>query len=222
MGLERLFEKISYLCSAIQKKISYDVKINRDLIIQKAFEQYLQLGYSAVSVSVLQKKLDIGRASMYYYFSTKESLFEAVMRRYVLDIMDAAFRPLLSNKELTVGKLADAFVDMYQTMYNNVQSVNPTLGMNSLSSLILYAMTNDAEFADTIYVRNRQSYRLWIDAINNSIAKGELPATTNVEATAILLSSVRNSFEYVGLQQLDGTIQYRQAYDYLLKLISRA
>ncbi len=222
MSLERLFEKFSYLCSAILKKISYDVKINRDLIIQKAFEQYLQLGYSAVSVSVLQKKLDIGRASMYYYFSTKESLFEAVMRRYVLDIMDAAFRPLLSNKELTVGKLADAFVDMYQTMYNNVQSVNPTLGMNSLSSLILYAMTNDAEFADTIYVRNRQSYRLWIDAINNSIAKGELPATTNVEATAILLSSVRNSFEYVGLQQLDGTIQYRQAYDYLLKLISRA
>lgn len=156
---------------------------------------------------------------MYYYFSTKESLFKAVMRRYVLDVIDDTFRPLFDNKQLTVHQLVEAFVDMYSAMYSSVQQANPTLGMNSLSSLILYAMTNDAEFADTIYVRNRQSYRLWIDAIRNSVAAGQLPQETDVEAAAMLFASVRNSFEYVGLQQQDGTEQYRQAYLYLLSLL---
>lgn len=195
------------------------MKINRELIIEKAFEQYLQLGYSAVSISVLQKKLDIGRASMYYYFSTKESLFEAVMRRYVLDVMDNTFRPLLGDKSVTLPMIIDAFVAMYRTMYNNVQHVNPTLGMNSMSSLILYAMANDAEFADTIHVRNRQSYRLWIDAIENSKAAGLIRPDINTETTAVLFASVRNSFEYVGLQQQEGVEQYRQSYDNLMQLI---
>ena len=197
------------------------MKINRDLIIEKAFEQYLQLGYSAVSISVLQKKLDIGRASMYYYFSTKESLFEAVMRRYVLDVMDNTFRPLLSDDEISLTTLIDAFVRMYETMYNNVQHVNPTLGMNSMSSLILYAMGTDAEFADTIYVRNRQSYRLWLSAIKNGMAAGTVRNDIEPDAMAVLFASIRNSFEYVGLQQQEGVEQYKNSYTALYKLIRR-
>ena len=53
----------------------------KDIIVQKAFEQYLIDGYEKVTVSTLQKSLDIGRATMYYYFKSKEELFEAVMRK---------------------------------------------------------------------------------------------------------------------------------------------
>ncbi len=196
------------------------MKINRELIIEKAFEQYLQMGYSAVSVSVLQKKLDIGRASMYYYFSTKESLFSAVMKRYVLDVMDDCLRPLFDEDSVTLPKVINAMVTMYDTMYHSVQHVNPALGMNSMSSLILYAMSADAEFADTIYVRNRQCYRLWVKAIDNGKRDGTIPADTDTQTAAVLFASVRNSFEYVGLQQQEGTTQYRNSYECLMKIIS--
>lgn len=48
--------------------VSVQMKITREMILRKAFAVYLEHGYSDASVSMLQQKMNIGRASMYYYF----------------------------------------------------------------------------------------------------------------------------------------------------------
>ena len=52
-----------------------------------ALKQYLLLGFEGVSISVLQKSLGIGRATLYYYYKSKDELFKDVINTYFFDIV---------------------------------------------------------------------------------------------------------------------------------------
>ena len=52
-----------------------DMKFTKEIILEEAFKLFLKKGYSEVSISVVQKELGIGRATLYYYFKNKEDLF---------------------------------------------------------------------------------------------------------------------------------------------------
>ena len=86
----------------------------KDIIVQKAFEQYLIDGYEKVTVSTLQKSLDIGRATMYYYFKSKEDLFEAVMRKYFLDFINGGLNKVTDST--TILGLIDIYVDCFKVI----------------------------------------------------------------------------------------------------------
>ncbi len=41
------------------------------VILEKAYFLFLEKGYDAVSISMIQNEAGIGRATMYHYFSSK-------------------------------------------------------------------------------------------------------------------------------------------------------
>ena len=55
------------------------MKYTKEKILEEAFKLFLQKGYSEVSISVVQEELGIGRATLYYYFKSKEDLFKTVI-----------------------------------------------------------------------------------------------------------------------------------------------
>ncbi len=54
-----------------------------DLIIEAAGKRFAYYGFSKVTMEEIAADIGLGKASLYYYFPTKEHLFEAVVRREV-------------------------------------------------------------------------------------------------------------------------------------------
>jgi TetR/AcrR family transcriptional regulator len=51
------------------------------VILEAAEEQFSRFGYSKVTMEEIAEQAGLGKASLYYYFSTKEELFHAVLAK---------------------------------------------------------------------------------------------------------------------------------------------
>lgn len=80
----------------------------RDHIIAVAAEVFAQDGYGASSMSTIARRLGGSKATLYKYFSSKEHLFEAVMRRRCEGVL-APLRDLRSSDEEDLESLLAAF-----------------------------------------------------------------------------------------------------------------
>ena len=66
------------------------MKFTKEIILEEAFKLFLKKGYSEVSISVVQKELGIGRATLYYYFKNKEDLFKTVVDHYIIKYIESS------------------------------------------------------------------------------------------------------------------------------------
>ncbi len=69
----------------------------REKIISSAFELFAVEGYS-VGIQSIITKAGISRGALYYYFKSKEELFEVVIRQYLFDHFDG-FSQIVSSDE---------------------------------------------------------------------------------------------------------------------------
>lgn len=58
----------------------------KDLILKVAEEEFSKLGYDAVSMNDLVKKLDINKATIYYHFLDKKTLYHEVLVNVISDM----------------------------------------------------------------------------------------------------------------------------------------
>lgn len=58
----------------------------RDKILQTAEEEFARIGYDALSMNDLVKKLDINKATIYYHFEDKKSLYQEVIKNTMTQI----------------------------------------------------------------------------------------------------------------------------------------
>ncbi|CCN38298.1 putative Transcriptional regulator, TetR family [Vibrio nigripulchritudo SO65] len=72
-------------------------KKNHDLIISVASECFAQNGYEATKIIDIAKAAEVPKANVFYYFSNKEKLYDAVLNTITKPLLDAS-KPL---EELT-------------------------------------------------------------------------------------------------------------------------
>lgn len=65
-----------------------------DRILRVAASAFLQLGYEGVSLEAVAKECNVTKATVYYYFSSKSSLFTAAMLQMMEDARSATKRLL--------------------------------------------------------------------------------------------------------------------------------
>ena len=70
---------------------------NQQLIIEVASEQFAQNGYAATKIVDIAKAADIAKANVFYYFSSKDKLYYAVLQTVTQPLLEAS-RPI---EELT-------------------------------------------------------------------------------------------------------------------------
>lgn len=63
-----------------RKKI--EEELTREMIVEEANRQFLQLDYNKVSMRAIAKELGCSHGAIYYYFSNKTDLFNAVIEKY--------------------------------------------------------------------------------------------------------------------------------------------
>ena len=99
----------------------------RDALIRAAADEFIEVGYDATSVSDIAARVDTDRATFYYYFESKEQLFEEVVgdvtesnlrtAREILAVEDSARERL----GLLIEKFITSYIEHYPLVYLYIQ-----------------------------------------------------------------------------------------------------
>ena len=177
--------------------VSVQMKITREMILRKAFAVYLEHGYSDASVSMLQQKMNIGRASMYYYFQSKEELFREMINRFVVEEWcKAAGR--LNSAVASLRDLLEALVEQYRHIRQMIEENATGADMSNLSALILNAYVRDDGFRMRMTESRREIAGKLRAAILNGVRSGELPPDVDVEKAVTLFADMKDNSESGG------------------------
>lgn len=103
-------------------------------ILDAACRRFTHYGYAKVTMEEIAADVNLGKASVYYYFPTKESVFEAVMARehakFVARIEEALGSPEPASQKLRVYvkerlRYFQVLVDLGATSLASSTVVNP-------------------------------------------------------------------------------------------------
>ena len=196
------------------------MKFTKEKILEEAFKLFLKKGYSEVSISVVQEELGIGRATLYYYFKSKEDLFKTVIDHYIIKYMESS---LQIEPDATVADMIESRIRLIIAQRDILlQSNNPNLTFFNLTSIKFIALLKYEDYRKKLESFRNKTIELWKMAINNSIRNKEIKEDVNVDVLSELFANVKVSYEsnFNNLIKVkDGS--FIQSYFYLYKLIKR-
>lgn len=196
------------------------MKFTKEKILEEAFKLFLKKGYSEVSISVVQEELGIGRATLYYYFKSKEDLFKTVVDHYIIKYMESS---LQIEPDATIADMIESRIRLIIAQRDILlQSNNPNLTFFNLTSIKFIALLKYEDYRKKLEVFRNKTIELWKMAINNSIRNKEIKEDVNVDVLSELFANVKVSYEsnFNNLIKVkDGS--FIQSYFYLYELIKR-
>lgn len=196
------------------------MKFTKEKILEEAFKLFLKKGYSEVSISVVQEELGIGRATLYYYFKSKEDLFKTVIDHYIIKYMESS---LQIEPDATVADMIESRIRLIIAQRDILlQSNNPNLTFFNLTSIKFIALLKYEDYRKKLEVFRNKTIELWKMAINNSIRNKEIKEDVNVDVLSEMFANVKVSYEsnFNNLIKVkDGS--FIQSYFYLYELIKR-
>ncbi len=169
------------------KEGSSDYLAKRHELIEIAAQQFKQSGYRATTLAEIGRKAGLDRATVYYYFGSKEELFRAILRKGV----DANIRECVrisQNKDLgpvekleaIIKQLMIAYDENYPHMYVYIQEE-----MERITS-------EKSIWAKDISSQTRKFERIVMSLIVEAIEEGELRDDIPVSVTANAIFGMLN------------------------------
>lgn len=154
---------ISKRRSAAKEDSSVLYQTRRREIAEAAVRVFNRLGLQGASVSAVADELDIDRASLYYYFSSKEELFDELVRTVVERNLELAKRieaseisPRRKLREL-ITALMSSYSDHYPLFYIYIrENLSHVAGKRSEWSRYMRKMNN--ETVDSVIAIIEQGY----------------------------------------------------------------
>ena len=177
--------------------------------------------FFACRKTVIQEYLNIGRATMYYYFKNKESLFKEVIKIYYIDWMHNEYKGVTDS--VTMPELVEKYADMeirFKTRIRNITNDSNVTASN-FTAILIYAFTHFQEFRDNLYDLKKIKNQFWRLAVSNSIKAGEISVDSDVEMVAMIFSNITDE-TYEGRMKETETngimvSQYRESCKFLLE-----
>jgi TetR/AcrR family transcriptional repressor of nem operon len=152
---------------------------DRDEVLRKATRLFWEKGFEGTSLDELVRLAGINRFALYEEFGGKEGLFEASLRNYVRDLESVT--SILAREPLGLANVKDVIraVDAYA--YHHGCFVLNTIREKHLVGAGAWSVTQEFMRA------GEAAFRRNLDA---ALARGEIPAGTDVEALARLLVAI--------------------------------
>jgi AcrR family transcriptional regulator len=138
----------------------------RQEISDAAVRVFHRLGYSAASVSAVASELGIDRATLYYYFSSKEQMFDEIVRT-VLEANDSLARRIADSPISPARKMRELVTALMQSYGDNY----PLLYIYIREDLSHVSDTRSSWSAD-MRALNRSIEQSVIDIIEQGFADG--------------------------------------------------
>lgn len=194
------------------------MKVDKQQIINRAMEMFLQYGYEGTSITKLQESLHIGRATLYYYFKDKNDLFHSVSLYFVnqLSIVD-----MNTQKEISLGDMIEMQIRLFSKIRSELMALyNKEVKLHHLKHLF---QTSISLFEDVKHIHDNYHKNLkkaWIQAIQYSIDHQEINKEVQVLPLANLFMSIQDSSSKAftpDTVKLDR--EYISSYFYLYELV---
>ena len=152
-------------------------KNKEEIILQAARKRFAYYGFSKVTMDEIAQDAGMGKASLYYYFPTKEDLFKMVIS-HEQDEFIKKLEEILENKSTTVQKLNqyvpermshfEVFINLGKLSFQSFQELKPL-------------------FSDLHKKFSEREHALLSEIIEEGIKNGELrKGDSNQIATLIL------------------------------------
>ena len=94
----------------------------KTIILDAAQRQFAHFGFSKVTMDEIAGEVAMAKASLYYYFPTKERLFQAVMINEHQEFMKC-FKSIL-EQDLSAGDRLRGYVDLRYEYFNKLLNLN--------------------------------------------------------------------------------------------------
>lgn len=200
-------------------------KSRKDQLFKAAFELFLTHHFDSVSIADIEKTSGMTRGAIFYYASSKEELFKAVIRYFILDKQDIDHRTLIkeydSLKEFILNYVEGANA-MINSMKNIIDDLAPGNASRAYLSLALQACSYYKDFTESLIEQHNNEICKWVAILHKAIELEEIRADIDVMKTArhfryIFLGLSYSESLSTGLQIKDLEEQLFNLYDLLKK-----
>lgn len=183
----------------------------RDEILASALDVIARNGYRRTSVRELADEVGLSQAGLLHYFSSKEELFQEILRKR--DEVDAA------HFEIELGDQLDA-IDPIDGLIKVVRHNTEVPGLVQLYAQISTEAGDPAHPAHDFFVQRYESFReLFSAAIRAQQAAGEIAPDADAELLSNIILAVADGLQTQWM--LDPTIDMAANIEHLWQLIVR-
>ena len=182
-----------------------EVQDKRDFIIRKCYKLLLLKGFDGVSISDIKTECGVARGLLYHYFGSKEELFYEVVSSIIL--------PQFIIEESCVCNLNLRDTLTYIcNQYHQICLVDGLEGVSLLNyDFLIYRTTQEScEIRDQYDHIRKQEQTVILNAIERSIASGDMRADVNRAELAQLITSLLDGAWFNSLAQGDANVLIAQ------------
>lgn len=160
----------------------------RSKIIYSMYQHVARHGYENTALSMIADDLGIKKASIYYHFKTKESIFVEVFKTVTMELYSNTFNYDVSKK--------DYINELYKFGNNTLQKI---IADDQLIKVLieLYIQSRRIEtienLIEEIVIRDRTEME---SILNKGIELGALPHDLDVEIESDILLNAMQGLEY--------------------------
>lgn len=176
--------------------------LNRETILQIAQEIFSKFGYKKTTLDDIANAVRKGKSSLYYYFSSKEDLFQAVIAKEV-DVLKAALEKVVFRSMDPEEKLREYILTKLTTfrelanLYNALE--NDVIAIGFIDEIKEKNEKDEIRMIKRILIEGVRRDKFHIDDLNltaiaiTTAVKGlEMPLSAGNRGTVDLETSVDN------------------------------
>ncbi|HOW08534.1 MAG TPA: TetR/AcrR family transcriptional regulator [Bacteroidales bacterium] len=154
----------------------------KELILKTAYNLFLHNNYEAVTINSIIKATGLTKGGIYYYFSSKEEIFKAVVNVYMVDNRKDILKEHSNLKELIQDSI-DSIRKKITKMVTENKEYKDEIPINYLS-LMLTAFRYYPGFGKIGRDFINCMTEVWKKSIMKAIKDGEVRSEIDVEATS--------------------------------------
>ncbi|GLU29884.1 TetR/AcrR family transcriptional regulator [Brucella sp. NBRC 12950] len=130
-------------------------------ILEAAFEEFTANGYTATRLEDVAARLSVTKGTIYLYFPTKDTLFEAMIRH-----MSAPFADLRASVAMLEGSCSDRLRALLRLTYTTVGSDR------KMRELLRLSLAEGARFPEIVDRHHDEFIAPMLDAVGALISQG--------------------------------------------------
>ncbi len=135
---------------------------SKKLILDCATELFSKKGYSRTSMDELANLCDLNKAMIFYYYDSKQGLYEAV----IVEVLDEIYETIIKENEnhKTPSQELESFIKTYASFASSHPYL-PALLLKELSD-------SGSQLPETLFAHMKKLYMLFVDIMARGVEKG--------------------------------------------------
>ena len=169
----------------------------KDLILEKKLKLILDKGTIDISISEIRNSTGLTTGGIYYHFSDKSAIFEAILQKYMVDYIKIDFDKI-NLKGSSREKIHDALLYILHHFINGVEIESINEKINYRSVMYLLTATGYAEDeVNSIISQTEQDIRIFLTGLvedgkmQNEIKK-DFPTKNIVESLFTMYMGIQS------------------------------